>query len=238
MVVNKRLNQWMGNAAHDWMDFAFPRVCVCCGDLLLRSEMEVCWVCYAQLPFSVHSFGHQNPVAKSLWGRVPIWGGYYLLNYQSQTMTSHILKSLKYDGGVIMAKRFGILMGEELHKQGFHLHCEGLIPVPMHPKKELKRGYNPAKLIAQGISESLGIDLIENALIKRNATVSQTKKNRIERWYQTQHHFDVTTAAQGLKQVALVDDVFTTGATAERCLRSLYSVGVERAAVLSLAFTV
>jgi len=238
MVVKKPLKRWLGNVADDWMDFAFPRECVCCGDLLLRSEMEVCWVCYAQLPFSVHAFGLHNPVAKSLWGRIPVYGGYYLLNYQAKTMTSKILKSLKYDGGVIMAHRLGELMGEELKKQGFHLQCDGLIPVPMHPKKELKRGYNPAKLIARGIAESLGVSMIENALIKRNATVSQTKKNRLERWYQTQHDFDVTSVGEGLRHVALVDDVFTTGATAERCLRSLYSAGVERASVLSLAFTV
>jgi ComF family protein len=228
----------LGNALNDWMDFAFPRACVCCGDLLLKSEMELCWGCYVKLPFSIHSYGYQNPVAKSLWGRVPIHGGYYLLNYQSKTMTSRLLKSLKYDGGVIMAKSLGELMGEELKKQRFEQVCDALIPVPMHPKKELKRGYNPAQLLAEGISIGLGVPVVENVLIKRNATVSQTKKNRLERWYQTKHDFDVLGAMGEIKNIALVDDVFTTGATAERCLRSLYAAGVEGASVLSLAFTI
>ncbi len=238
MVVRKRVDFRIENMVHDWMDFAFPRSCVCCGDLLLRSEMEICWVCYSQLPFSVHGFGMNNPVAKSLWGRVPIWGGYYLLNYQSGTMTSSVLKSLKYDGGLIMANKLGKLMGEELYKQGFQQHCDGLIPVPMHPKKERKRGYNPALHLAEGIAEGLGVPVVNKALIKRNATVSQTRKNRLERWYQTQHQFDVVGEKLELKRIALVDDVFTTGATAERCLRSLYSVGVEQASVVSLAFTI
>ena len=107
MVARKGGMQFVREAMDDWMDFAFPRACVCCGDLLLKSEMEMCWVCFARLPFSVHGYGLQNPVAKSLWGRVPVAGGYYLLNYQSRTMTSKVLKSLKYDGGVIMAKKLG-----------------------------------------------------------------------------------------------------------------------------------
>ena len=105
MVAKKMGPRFFKQAVADWLDFAFPRSCVCCGDLLLPSEMELCWVCYAKLPFSVHGYGIQNPVAKSLWGRVPVMGGYYLLNYQSRTMTSNVLKSLKYDGGLIMAKR-------------------------------------------------------------------------------------------------------------------------------------
>ena len=80
--------------------------------------------------------------------------------------------------------------------------------------------------------------VVENVLIKRNATVSQTKKNRLERWYQTQHDFDVLGGMGEIHHIALVDDVFTTGATAERCLRSLYGAGVQGASVLSLAFTI
>jgi ComF family protein len=238
MVARKGGMQFVREAMDDWMDFAFPRACVCCGDLLLKSEMEMCWVCFARLPFSVHVYGLQNPVAKSLWGRVPVAGGYYLLNYQSRTMTSKVLKSLKYDGGVIMAKKLGALMGEELLRTDTFLHCDALIPVPMHPKKELKRGYNPAMLIAEGISMSMGIPVMGKALVKRNATVSQTKKNRLDRWYQTQHSFEVSEDWAGLDHVALVDDVFTTGATAERCLRALYLGGVKQASVMSLAFTV
>lgn len=238
MVAKQMGPRFFKQAVADWLDFAFPRSCVCCGDLLLPSEMELCWVCYAKLPFSVHGYGIQNPVAKSLWGRVPVMGGYYLLNYQSRTMTSNVLKSLKYDGGLIMAKRMGELMGEELLLDPMYSRCDALIPVPMHPKKELKRGYNPALVIAQGLSESLGIPVIESVLVKQNTTVSQTKKNRLERWYQTQHVFGLNGLLTGVGHVALVDDVFTTGATAERCLRSLYAGGLEKASVISLAFTV
>ena len=238
MVSRKGAIQFVRGAVDDWMDFAFPRSCVSCGDLLLKSEMEICWVCFARLPFSVHGYGINNPVAKSLWGRVPVTGGYYLLNYQSRTMTSKVLKSLKYDGGVIMAKKLGELMGDELFRAGTLMHCEALIPVPMHPKKELKRGYNPALLIAEGLSTSMGIPVNQSALLKRNATVSQTKKNRLDRWYQTQHSFEAGRDCSSLHHVALVDDVFTTGATAERCLRALYVGGIKQASVMSLAFTV
>lgn len=237
MDIPKFFQQAVKAAASDWLDFAFPRACVCCGDLLLKSEMEICWVCYAQLPFSVHHFGDQNPIAKAMRGRVPLYGGYYLLNYQSRSMVSQVLKSIKYDGGVIMAKKLGALMGDELKSKVRCAQIDALVPVPMHPKKALKRGYNPALILAQGISSAMGIPVIENALVKRNVTVSQTHKNRLERWYETKHIFEFGGTPENVKCVALVDDVFTTGATAERCIRSLYDGGMERVSMLTLAYT-
>lgn len=225
-------------AVNDWMDFVFPRLCACCGDNLLKGEMEICWNCYARLPFSVHHYGVNNPVAKSLWGRTPIEGGYYLLNYTAKSETAKMMKALKYDGGVIIAEKLGALMGEGLMLDPNFSPFTELIPVPMHPKKQMKRGYNPAVLIAKGLSISLGVPVVENALYKRQMTTSQTKKNRLDRWYQTSHTFDFTPREQGYGHVGLVDDVVTTGATAERCLRSMYMNGVQRASLLSLAYTV
>ena len=60
------------------------------------TEMEICWSCYANLPFSVHGYGMENPVAKSLWGRTPLVGGYFLLNYKAKSEASKMMKALKY----------------------------------------------------------------------------------------------------------------------------------------------
>jgi predicted amidophosphoribosyltransferase len=163
-------------ALEDWLDFAFPRLCACCSDNLLRSEMEICWSCYANLPFSVHGYGMENPVAKSLWGRTPLVGGYFLLNYKAKSEASKMMKALKYDGGVMMAEKLGELMGEELLKDPNYRPFSHLVPVPMHPKKEKKRGYNPAYLIALGMSKSLKVPVNEKVLVKSKMTATQTKK--------------------------------------------------------------
>jgi competence protein ComFC len=225
-------------ALEDWLDFAFPRLCACCSDNLLRSEMEICWSCYANLPFSVHGYGMENPVAKSLWGRTPLVGGYFLLNYKAKSEASKMMKALKYDGGVMMAEKLGELMGEELLKDPNYRPFSHLVPVPMHPKKEMKRGYNPAYLIALGMSKSLQVPVNEKVLVKSKMTATQTKKNRLDRWYQTKHSFEFVGKEDHWEHVALVDDVVTTGATAERCLRSMYVNGVMSASLVSLAYTI
>lgn len=236
--MRKSSVEFVKTAMDDWLDFAFPRVCACCGDNLLKSEMEICWSCFANLPFSAHHYGESNPVAKSLWGRTPLVGGYYFLNYRAKSETSKMMKALKYDGGVILAEKLGEMMGVELLNEQNYKPFTQLIPVPMHPKKEMKRGYNPAALIARGMSKSMGIPVVEGALIKTQLSSSQTKKNRLERWYQTGHTFEFLEGETEWQHVALVDDVVTTGATAERCLRSMYTNGVLSASLVSLAYTV
>jgi ComF family protein len=177
----------------------------------------------------------ENPVAKSLWGRTPLVGGYFLLNYKAKSEASKMMKALKYDGGVMMAEKLGELMGEELLKDPNYRPFSHLVPVPMHPKKEKKRGYNPAYLIALGMSKSLKVPVNEKVLVKSKMTATQTKKNRLDRWYQTKHSFEFVGCDDHWDHVALVDDVVTTGATAEACTQALKKAGAARVSLLSFA---
>jgi ComF family protein len=93
-----------------------------------------------------------------------------------------------------------------------------LIPLPLFPVKERKRGYNQATVLCEGMQESMGIPVIESAIIRPQHTETQTKKGRIERWKNIEGKF-VLINQDTIKNnhLLLVDDVITTGATLEAC---------------------
>ncbi|MDX1757980.1 MAG: phosphoribosyltransferase family protein [Arenibacter algicola] len=97
-----------------------------------------------------------------------------------------------------------------------------VVPVPLHQKKLKKRGYNQVSLFAKSIAEHIGAQYLEGVLIKTANTRTQTKKSRILRWQNKQALYVLTD--QDIfrdKNVLLLDDVITTGATMEACATAL-----------------
>ena len=120
-------------------------------------------------------------------------------------------------------------MGQELGKTikdaPLFQDIDYLIPVPLHPKREKKRGYNQSMVIAQGVSEVTGIQIGADFLIRSVNTATQTHKSKEERWQNVKDIFELRHAErlEG-KYVLLIDDVLTTGATLEACAHLLSSV--------------
>ena len=100
-----------------------------------------------------------------------------------------------------------------------------VVPVPMHPSKEFKRGYNQAAVFGQGIAEVLNCPLSAQDFIKTKATITQTAKSRAERLENVKDVFFIQNP-QNLsgKHILLVDDVITTGATLESCVHILQTL--------------
>lgn len=179
----------------------------------------------------------ENPVSQTFWGRVDIQSACAYLYFAKGGKYRPLLHKLKYQGqqeiGFYLGQQFGLaLLGT-----GAYQGVDTVIPVPLHPKKFRKRGYNQSECIASGIAQGLGRELDTGSLLRVVYTDTQTKKTRQERVANVANAFEVQHALrlQG-KHVLLVDDVITTGATLEACANKLLAVENCRVSVAVLAY--
>jgi ComF family protein len=178
-----------------------------------------------------------NPVARSFWGRAPIEQAAAYYYFKKDTGVQNILHNLKYKGQTKLGQSLGFMYGAELKQSPHFAGVDVVLPVPLHKKKQRKRGYNQSEHFALGLAQSLGAQLDTTSLIKTTHTESQTKKNRLERVDNVANVFTVTAPQQlAGKHVLLVDDVITTGATIEACALQLATVSGIRISVAGIAY--
>lgn len=110
------------------------------------------------------------------------------------------------------------------------------MPVPLHPKKLRERGYNQSGLLAKQLGLFLGLPVIENSLKRKRNTPPQTKIiSRDERWRNVSDAFVCNGGDVKGRNVLLIDDVCTTGATLDACAQALKSAGAISVWGLTLA---
>lgn len=111
-----------------------------------------------------------------------------------------------------------------------------LVPVPLHPKKYKIRRYNQSEEIAKGIAAATGWILAPAALVKLRHTETQTNKGRGERWENVSGSFAVREPGMVYgKNIMIVDDVLTTGATIEACADVFSKAGAAEIYITALA---
>src|SRR5690606_358735 len=142
---------------------------------------------------------------------------------------------LKYRNKPQLAHELGFLYGKILFEHGFEKHWEIIVPVPLHPMKQSRRGYNQSEHFGRGLSEALSVKL-DNALIRGKFTETQTQKSRLQRMDNMDEVFQVSTYASiADKSILLVDDVLTTGATLCACANVLFENGAKNVDLVTIA---
>ena len=113
-------------------------------------------------------------------------------------------------------------MATELRDSPRFGSVDAFIPVPLHPKKERIRGFNQSKLLVEGMNKVWPKPMLNDQLLRVVQTTTQTRRGRLDRWTNVKEAFHIPdpVALQGL-HVLLVDDVVTTGATIEGCVKAL-----------------
>lgn len=143
----------------------------------------------------------------------------------------------KYRGRSMLAAPLGRLMAEQGSRL-LALRCYDLLaPVPLHVRRLRERGYNQAGMLANVIGKAWGIPVNLTALRKRRSTAAQTELTADERRKNIRGAFFWAGASLAEKSVLLVDDVYTSGATADECARVLKRAGAARVDVFTLART-
>lgn len=228
----------MRTAVSNVIDLLIPRFCLLCGSAVFEEyEKFLCLGCFSDLPLSMYSDPLENPMSKTLWGRCEFRMAQSLLNYQRHSIYADLFKEIKYRGRKDLAFYMGILLGRKMKKELKHLDCVVLIPVPLARRKFWMRGYNQAEIIANGIAKSTGISVNRIQLTRSVHRKSQTEKSRVERWLNIQSVYRCSKLPERVQNVILVDDVMTTGATLESCVRALNEENNVGVTILTLGFT-
>jgi len=225
----------MNNLLH----LLYPHTCTGCGSDIISYEQQLCLHCIVNLPATNFFNQPGNPVEKIFYGRMPLVhaaAGYF---FTKESLLQHLLIQLKYRGNQNIGVYMGKLLGRQIETSEAFKFIDALIPLPLNPKKEKKRGYNQAAAICHGIAAVTGKPVIEKAVIRKVFTETQTHMGRISRWENMDGVFAVV-RQQELegKHLLLVDDVVTTGATLEACGSEMLKVDGTSLSIATLAYTI
>lgn len=197
------------------LDIVYPRRAVCagCGD---RSGMARDWLCEAcRMALAERWVGAMPPPEG---GRI----GEAVAAYYYGGPASGMVRSLKYGGAWKLAEPMGRHMVRALDMLR-PVPADCVAPVPMHRKRLKARGFNHAALLAGVVAEALGLPLMD-ALERVRDTPQQARLSEAERRENMLGAFAVKGDVAG-RRVLLVDDVLTTGATANACAAALLDAG-------------
>jgi len=222
----------------DFLGLFFPRVCSACGNALLQHEETICTLCQYQLPKTHFETIEDNSVCQLFWGRFPVSHAASIYYFKRGSKVQHLVHQFKYHGGQEIGYHLGKIYGRQILNSPLFKNIDVIIPVPLHPKKKRKRGYNQSEIFANGLADSMKIHVDTKTLIRTFASASQTKKSRFKRWENVKEIFIVKNPAHlEHKHLLLVDDVITTGATIEACAIQLLKIKGVTISVVSIACT-
>lgn len=220
----------------DLINIIFPRVCSICEEALTKNEDLICFQCRSNLPKINNANIDDNELTDRFLGKFRIEFGLSFLYFYKSGITQKVLHQLKYKDNPELGELLGKWIGHEFLKYDHAKKTDMLIPVPLHPKKQRKRGYNQSYHLAKGISETTGIKINLTSLVRIQYQASQTIKTKEQRWVGLENAFSLNgeNNLEG-KRILLVDDIVTTGATIEACAQKLNEANVKSIGVVSLA---
>jgi competence protein ComFC len=234
------------------LDFVFPAECQCCAGFLGdRRVMTICASCWEAIPiiqppgcprcgipYPVESAFRATPtfLCKECRTTAPFFDRAVSVGYYAGVLEETI-KQFKFHHRRAFGRPLAQLMlthlPPDLDLSGYH----GVIPVPLHPKRQRERGYNQAAILAKELSRHLHLPLLRNHLRRVRPTEHQTaqtgrraRQQNVKDAFQVRHPDTLQN-----QDVILVDDIMTTGATANECAKTLKRAGARSVLVLSLS---
>ncbi len=182
----------------------------------------MCTVCRNKLPLTDYGFNEENAVDRIFYGRINIKKASSFLYFTENSIVKTLIHNLKYKNQEEIGTFLGDWYGQILLEDYALNNIDVVVPVPLHRKKFKKRGYNQVSQFGKRLAYYLDAEYIENALIKTANTKTQTKKGRIGRWQGNKALYSLTDPVYlSNKNILLVDDVITSGATMEICSKTL-----------------
>ena len=224
----------MENLWENAISLIYPRRCPICHDIVQPRGKKICPACRRKVHFI------EQPTCKKC--------GTELESSQEELCPDCKKRHRSFDGGISLMlydkiaresmtwfkyhgrQEYAAWYIEEIlyyyRKELLHFRAEAIIPVPVHKSRLRERGYNQAELLGRELSRGLGIPLLPRALLRTKKTVAQKELTPAERLRNMESSMQAGTIPQGIQRVILVDDIYTTGSTAEVCTRVLNAAGI------------
>ncbi|SRR5260221_7249502 len=201
---------WLG-------DLLSPPRCASCSAAMAGTPSVFCRPCSASIE---RCDGAMEPVAFGQYGGA----------------LARTIQRFKYEDHPHLARPLGALLSDACRRS--RVEAEVIVPVPLHARRLVLRGYNQSALLARHVADELGVPVATDALARVVDTVPQVELARDERRANVDRAFRVVRAArvEG-RVVALVDDVSTTGSTLRACRNALLRAGVSRVTSVVVART-
>lgn len=213
----------------------YPGRCRVCDTVLVGNEQYLCAACLADFPVLHEGFDKERALLDSFAPACRPEALHALFYYNKFSPYKQLIYGIKYGGDRKLGVYLGRMLGSKMKGKSA---ADAILPVPLHPKRERERGFNQAREIARGVAEVLGIELLDDVLVRTRNNVSQTGKTASERLANVSGIFELRRPERiAGRHVLLLDDVITTGATIGACLEALSSAPDTRISLACLART-
>ncbi len=225
--------------------FLFPPKCVFCGHFVENDHFSVCKDCFLDIPYN-HGYRctrcdtpidaiYGDGLCKTCKSHKRGFDKVYAPLLYKDTVRKSII-GFKFHGKIARSRTFASFIVMHM-REASAPHPDIITYVPMHPKKEMRRGYNQAKLLAEDISATICVPVV-STLKKCKDTSPQSSRSRRERFLALRgvFAFSCETDIKG-KCILLIDDILTTGATLDTCARILKKAGAKQVIAATCAVT-
>lgn len=224
------------------LDALYPRRCPVCDEIVMPKGALICPSCFPKLSYV------KGPTCKKCGKQVfsetieycydctrrrhSFEHGLALINYDDYAR--HSMAAIKYNNKRQYLDFYGEAICQRYGPQILRMNAQALIPVPIHPSRKRRRGFNQAELLADIIGARLSIPVCPSALLRSKKTAPQKQLTPTERLKNLQQAFQPGDIPSNIKDVILVDDIYTTGSTIEACTRVLLTSGIRRVCVITI----
>ena len=209
------------------LDLIYPKTCGMCGKIC---KQEVCIKCSFELNKILKS--KINNYKKGLNKNFKYHA--YLFKYEGiirNKIIDYKFKENSYLNGFFVKL---IIKNEKIC--GFIKSYDIILPVPIHKKRNLCRGYNQTELIANKMAKYLNKEICTKVLVKSKNTIPQSTLNKKQRIENVKNVYEVQNSQIiNNKKVLIFDDIFTTGSTVNECCKILKKAGAKQVDVLTIA---
>jgi ComF family protein len=228
------LRRILNRVSDEIINFVLPNSCLCCESPIAPGERFICRNCFQKL----EKFDQPHPWKDEFIGKGIIDNSLSAFWFREGTAIQTLLHSMKYEKMKSVGRMLGSQIGSSIAELN-GIAFDYTVPVPLHKARIRDRQYNQSEFIARGVSEVLNTIVLNDVLVRTRYTQTQIKLNKAERKENVKGAFEVNQKHKDKitdKNIIVVDDVITTGATILECAEVLKQAGAGKIWVCSAAY--